>query len=420
MNMRTMLFGVPINSEIKWGSLSLQSLVLDIQDLEERISFGSNLENERKRYSLVRDRIEFLLMFNQLLSDKQAQVLTTELGEEYQTALDVMLGAYPDDSYRIGVGKSIILLNHLVNHSKQFASLARQAGVQDNPAIKERLHFLQQAVRDNLFVVEVVNPSFYSEIEYPARGMARVTSLFKGQEPVDEQEADPYEILDAYSQLRVSDETTKFNRKPKIEITREALQKALNAVISGQETALNLGNFDWGEHDPNDIVTEALHEYVFAQPPRGVRTPLSVPIVYMDGSRADTFPFYAFKNVKKVRGLDKIPVLKVGMISSRHPELDSKVDIYWLRNQEISGKGVGAETDQISYSQSKQLFAQMRGEGDYNIAFYQTGLFPALIGFYRALAEELIFRSNGKYPVLVVTPQYFRGGTEYEPGSTWA
>jgi len=59
----------------------------------------------------------------------------------------------------------------------------------------------------------------------------------------------------------------------------------------------------------------------------------------------------------------------------------------------------------------------MRDEGVYKIAYYQTGFQPAVVGFYRALTEELIYRATSMAK-LSVTPYYFING-EYRVGKTW-
>jgi hypothetical protein len=421
MTTKTLLIGLSPNAKIKWGTLSFDSLLLDVQAIEKRIAAGSNVGEERKRYALTRDRIEFLLMYNALLGkDKQVQMLKIDLGNEYLFVLDQLVTLFSQEAEESGIGRSILIHNQIAQHLKTFSSLVKKAGLQDNPAAKTRVRFLQEVIRRRMIVVEIVNPAYFAEVTYSETNFERILSLFRQKEVITEETPDPNTVLSSFRQLKVADQPTEFHQKSKLEITREALQKALDAVVSGQEMVLNLGNFDWGENDPNDIVTECLHEFVFPSAIKGVKSPLYVPVVYMDGSMGESFPFYAFKDAQTPGLKKEIFTLNVGMISDRHPELDSVVDIYWLRNQEISGKGVGAETDEISYKQSKNLFAQMRTEGDYNIAFYQTGLFPALIGFYRALVEELIFRRNGNYPILRVTPMYFRGGTNYEQGSVWS
>ena len=421
MMTKTLLVGLSPNAKIKWGTLSFDSLLLDIQAIEKRIAAGSNVAEERKRHALTRDRIEFLLMYNALLSkDKQVQMLRVDLGNEYLFVLDQLVTLLSPVAEESGIGRSVLIHNEVAQHLKMFNSLVKKAGLQDNPAVKIRARFLQEAIRRSMIIVEIVNPTYFAEVPYSETTLEKILLLFRLKEVITEESADPNIVVSSFRELKVADQPTEFRQKPKLESTREALQKVLDAIVSGQKTVLNLGNFDWGENDPNDIVTECLHKFVFSSALKGVTSPLYVPVVYMDGSMAESFPFYAFKNAQAPSPKKEIFILNVGMISDRHPELDSVVDIYWLRNQEISGKGVGAETDEISYKQSKKLFAQMRTEGDYNIAFYQTGLFPALIGFYRALVEELIFRQNRNYPILRVTPMYFRGSTNYEPGSIWS
>jgi hypothetical protein len=45
---------------------------------------------------------------------------------------------------------------------------------------------------------------------------------------------------------------------------------------------------------------------------------------------------------------------------------------------------------------------------------FQTGLDPAVVGFYRAVAERL-----GAAADLAVLPQFYRRNRPYEPGKPW-
>ena len=106
------------------------------------------------------------------------------------------------------------------------------------------------------------------------------------------------------------------------------------------------------------------------------------------------------------------------MLSIRHLAMDKDVDMAWFRNREVSKARAFGETDQFCYEFTKDLLEQSRFEGNLRLFLYQTGLQPAVIGFYRALTEELYFRSNDS-PSLEVVPHFFKGKSGYRLGRPW-
>jgi hypothetical protein len=99
--------------------------------------------------------------------------------------------------------------------------------------------------------------------------------------------------------------------------------------------------------------------------------------------------------------------------------MDILVQEYWFRNLVISIPRPMAETDEISYLYSKQHLEELRGK-KIRIAFYQTGFEPAAIGFYRALAEELIKSREGSPWIEVISYFYDKWKFTYEVGESWA
>jgi len=147
-----------------------------------------------------------------------------------------------------------------------------------------------------------------------------------------------------------------------------------------------------------------------------------VPVIYADGTEAAPLPLFCLKpkSADALTTLHEQPVFNMGMMSSRHSSdgLDVRVDVYWFRNQEISIGRTQAETDDVAYKKSKEQFLKMRTEGPFRIDFYQTGFQPAIVGFYRALAEELIAQYKNPIAQLEVTPYYFMG-VVYKVGKVW-
>ena len=99
----------------------------------------------------------------------------------------------------------------------------------------------------------------------------------------------------------------------------------------------------------------------------------------------------------------------------RHPEMDADVDAAWLRNREISQVRPAAETDSIVFEHTAVQLLELAKLGPRIVWLYQTGLEPAIVGFYRALVEHLRDHPG----TVAVAPCYFRHDGRFEEGSPW-
>jgi hypothetical protein len=168
-----------------------------------------------------------------------------------------------------------------------------------------------------------------------------------------------------------------------------------------------------GEGDPlvpsnisNRILTEGLRRYVKGDEPVAAR------IVYQDGSEAAPFPLRCLALSEEVPGGD---VLRLALISMRHNEMDDAVDGCLLRNRIVSRVRPAAETDQLAYVLAAQRLRALAGKG-LAVELYQTGFQPAVIGFYRALVDQLR-EAPGSVALL---PRFHIHGSEFRLGLPWA
>ncbi|MFF5032239.1 hypothetical protein [Nocardia salmonicida] len=169
----------------------------------------------------------------------------------------------------------------------------------------------------------------------------------------------------------------------------------------------------------NATITEVLRKHVGLD---GAR--VEVPVAYRDGSRArQGFPFRAGRMAAQRPEHNDLE-LRLALLSIRHAEMDAIVDGAWLRNVEVSMPRAAAETDDYVYATSRDQLDELtdRGRRRVHIELFQTGLEPAVVGFYRAVAEHQIACPGS----LAVTPVYFRrhpaqSGTagEYRYGTGW-
>jgi hypothetical protein len=209
------------------------------------------------------------------------------------------------------------------------------------------------------------------------------------------------------------EEATDNSGRNLYDILREQVQRAIYAVREGRTGAINFSN------QPHNVVTEVLHDFVYKDP-RDTDGPVYIQVVYTDGSQGEPFPLHCLPRRAKsdLANLRRSQPLRAALMSMRHLEMDHDVDMAWFRNREVSKSRTFAETDTFCYLQTRNQLREARSESDLRIYLYQTGLQPAVIGFYRALVEELMHRADST-PSLEVVPHYFRRKTGYRPGQPW-
>lgn len=161
----------------------------------------------------------------------------------------------------------------------------------------------------------------------------------------------------------------------------------------------------------NRVLTDTLHRYsqVGSGQPRR-----DVPVVYRDGSNGPDFPLRALK--MRDEQLERARVMKFSLLSIRHVGMDAIIDGAWLRNARVSRVRQAGLTDQIVFEISQKQLLSFDPKVPTVIEMYQTGLEPAIMGFYRAVIFHLL-----KYPGSIsVQPQFFAGGRDFEPGLVWS
>lgn len=141
-------------------------------------------------------------------------------------------------------------------------------------------------------------------------------------------------------------------------------------------------------------------------------------VTYRDGSEGPAFPLRGLRLVDSgASPPSDWPVLRFALLSLRHPEMDPLVDGAWLRNRIISQVRPAGETDQIAYELSLAKLGSVCAGGPVAIELFQTGLEPAILGFYRALTAHLLESPGSVW----VTPQHHRRASDtYGAGHPWA
>jgi hypothetical protein len=160
---------------------------------------------------------------------------------------------------------------------------------------------------------------------------------------------------------------------------------------------------------PNRVLAEGLRRAAARHADAG-----HAPVIYRDGSEARPFPL---RGLKLTDTAPREADLRCALISLRHPEMDPLVDFAWIRNRDASQVRPAAQTDEVVHEWTR---ARLRRLAELRpglvLEVFQTGLEPAIVGFYRALAEHLAERPGS----IIVRPRYFRGGEDYGFGTVWA
>ena len=206
---------------------------------------------------------------------------------------------------------------------------------------------------------------------------------------------------------------------------RRAVPEPLRSVARGrqEEKASELrlrraeaGNPFVADNFAPDDLAEGLHRLARA---RAGRSPGEVRVLYIDTSEAAPFPVARLSMDDDGRPLT---VLKMSLMSGRHQEMDADMHGAWFRNNELSGvTEANADTDALAYRLSKRHLGAIADIAHpVEIEIHLTGLEPAIVGFFRAVAEHLE-RLPGS---LRVRPRYYRGVDEagednYEDGGLW-
>ncbi len=372
----------------QWHNIDLKKLMTRALRIEDKMTTGVLIEDEHKRYGIFCDRIEFYA--NKLIVEGKAETL--DLGQDYLSILGKMLNSSPEEARKARVGANFFPNELMMTQINLFQNLARASGVADLEPVRKRQTFFREALRRGLNIVEIQRPWQFSKTDTTA--VRDTKSLEK-----------------SFMNLEVSDKISEEKGGGHFVALRTEIEKVVDLTRRGIPAAVNFSDLR------HDVIAEIVHDFVY-----GRGEPVMVDVIYGDGSKAAPFPLFVLRYSDRVKNGQflKLPVVQVGMMSERHSNdgLDTDVDTYWFRNQEISTGRTQAEIDKVAYEKSKELFKKLRLEGPYRMAFYQTGFQPAVVGFYRALTEELRERGRGSAS-LEVEPLYFMGG-QYKKGKLWS
>lgn len=388
-------------------AVEIVRLTSDALRSERRIAKEVNLDVEYSRYTLACQRLEQEIIRSQRMQQIES---TLEFWRELQADHFPTLTLHPGYLSLLSqanltkgperLGASFFTPDMIRNHRQEFEAWVRREELFDSVVVKERLAFLEWVERADCGLVEV-----QTGFHLGAEGNSDPVPLHRHTSSVDAQ----------YDSLEIPEiETTGlasefFGVGRKLHLANLLREKIHNALASGEP-------MDFTAVAPHDVVTQVLHEFVFV-PPGTTAQPIRLRIAYADGSEGESFPLFCLPRAGEPL-LDIPNPLHAGLISMRHSEMDSTVDFYWFRNHDVSRARTLAEADRFCFDATRTQIVDGLRSGDLHLHLYQTGIMPAVLGFYRGIVEELLGHQY-EDSSLSVTPFYFRGGDNYQKGHVW-
>lgn len=384
---------VAVHPDTREGVYELPKLVIQALHDEKELATGVNRKNVVQRYHRVMDRMYYLAQL--ALAHPEMPQLT--LPSEYLSGFAYMLAQNPEWVRDQRLLATFVSLEGMDATISALASMIE--GSQIRGILEQKRAFLENAQERGLMVIEVQNKHRKPTSPVVVRDPEQVERAFTGQ--------------------FVPDWVIDYSGKTIYEVATQMVWNAVNASKRGQANGLNLSDF------PHMIIVETLHTFAYKAQPKDAEHPVSVNIVYTDGSTARPFPLFRLhkRSEEELRDLRESTImLNIGSQSCRHPEMDTQVDLYWFLNIEINHAGnTSAEKDEFCYQETlRKLSVLTRRNQRIRIAFYQTGFEPAAIGFYRAVTQFLMDTID-KPPFVEIVPMIWNNQKkDYESGSSWA
>ena len=378
----------------------LRPLTGDLLRLERRITKGSDLDADRIRHADAATALERLVWelavpadnlraFREVLQRKRFPSVVVG-GAYFDLLEDMARRGEPIGAAAPGrLGAAVVPPGALARHLEIFRRAARRAGLHYEQAVLKRIQFLKWAAAQQCGVVEP-HDAFSGEA-----GVARQNGVLCPKLPRLARLSWEFRrrwdgfFVPRFKPTAPIGEPEWLNYAEKADNPARQLEERLGRRI---EQALSGGPPVALDNVRQEAITRVFQRYVarVKGKPTGVAR-----LVYPDGSEARPFPFRCLAAMTDWR---PTRILRVGLISMRHLDIDPNVDLYWYRNVDIPAGVSQAEADDYCFSVAISQFRELRAlypEDQLEIRLYHTGLESAVIGFYRALVESLASEPHG-------------------------
>jgi hypothetical protein len=190
-----------------------------------------------------------------------------------------------------------------------------------------------------------------------------------------------------------------FVMHPSWTMRQRALEKEIEKSLgSSPPTPTNLTQFD------HIAITLALRSFVYD---RGYLDK-EIPVIFMDDSVPPPFPIGCLPPGDLVHPLQDLPLVRLGLMSCRHPELDYLVDLYVTQNRQINQEASMADQEELSFQRMVEMLNDPALDDGGIIELYHTGLEPMVVGCYRGVVHTLKKRiAQGMPRSLVFCPLFY-------------
>jgi hypothetical protein len=388
------------------NDVTFASLAADALDSERRIQKDVNLDTEYHRYTLTCQQIEQRVLSSTLLRPVSKETQFSDIVQAGQIPIQVAGAGYlallahaQEESKDKRLSASFYTPGQVSDHLKVFGKWLECKKIGNLGAALNRIKFLEQAEQCGCAVVEVQAP--FLSIE--------ASQAEKNWEIYRVSVSDEHDnSLIAIPDFDITGEAVSFFREKDKQLSAQQLREQIRYALENKEP-ITVGN-----QARHDVITEVLHELVFAS--GSENRPAVLRIAYVDGSEGEPFPIFCLPKGERTRP-DNKEVLVAALMSIRHYELDERIDFCWFRNREVSQSRTLAESDSFCFKSSLSQLCLAQKKGDFDLDLYHTGFEPAVIGFYRALVKTMLDKFTSH---ISVQPLYFRGESGYEVGSLWA
>jgi hypothetical protein len=275
------------------------------------------------------------------------------------------------------LGSAVVPPIVLADHRRAFEAAAYQLAMNRDPAVRARAVFLGWAAAAGCGLIERTDP--FAGVSGVRRDDGRLAPTLppwfafwhrvwvKRPPAVAARKASGPADWELYDSNRDD---------PKAQITQRLTRNIERAMEAGDPVPIT--------NVRHEDITRVFHRFVVGGRAAAVR------VLYADGSEARPF---RFGRLGRADPWSPTRVLHVGLISVRHFEIDPQADEYWFRNAEVPSKVSQAEADEWCYQATVSRLAALKlaypGER-LEVRLYHTGLESAVIGFYRAVVDELI------------------------------
>jgi hypothetical protein len=386
----TQIMFVSVPKDMKDGIVDLEKLTAQALYDELELIADVNRRNVETRYIRVMDRISFLAKVALGNASTARLSFSREVFEEIASCVT----EFPDES------RSVRLSSMILPHEKLEEVLDKlQQKRTPLPHLAQVIPFLQSARANDMTTIILLD-------HHSKEGMKT-----KSIQSVPFQQLEP-----AFNGLFVPDRVIDYSDKTIPQVAEQVIWNAVNAAKMGRANAVNLN--EW----PHMIITEVLRTFSYREL-KDNNFPLSINIIYTDGSKAKPFPLFRLRRRSEtdMNDLRSLKPREIGMLSCRHPEMDEMIDWYWLRNIDMNMAGnTLAEKDEFAYETTKEQFALILTRNTpARMHFYQTGYPPVVVGFYRAVVEFLL-ETQEQSPCLEVIPCFYdRRNDRYDKSKSW-